>query len=460
MPVLRIQLPNQGEVTHVLSGDRISIGRRPDNVIQILDRSVSAYHAELIAVDGHYRLHDLQSTNLSCVEGEPVTHYHLRGRCRLTFGTVECEFDTASELPCEPKLTAAQLEHEVAFLRAENSELTAKLDTLQRRIDILSSARLVTGRSDQSPGSAAADTFKALTRERDDLRHQNTGLMLELDLVREELARTIHERDAARQQAGSAAGRPTPSAPADDAASTQRLNLTPARCLDRLPPVLRSLRAAIDQFAAAPADPAFRQEAGRCASQFVEQVLQLGDHALVRLAHGVDDLLRDLQTRLDSDTPPALRTLSQAVELLGALLDPALFERGKSLGSARILAIDDDSDLLAAVVATLQLAQIQADACGSAEEALVAIGARQFDLILADVTLPGMDGMAFCARARELPGYRKTPIVFLTISDTIAHRAESSLSGGTDFIAKPFSVFDLALKVQTWVLKQQLGLLG
>jgi DNA-binding response OmpR family regulator len=70
-----------------------------------------------------------------------------------------------------------------------------------------------------------------------------------------------------------------------------------------------------------------------------------------------------------------------------------------------------------------------------------------------------MNGMAFCAKARELPGYRKTPIVFLTIADTLEQRAESSLNGGTDFIGKPFSVFDLALKVQTWVLKQQLGLL-
>ena len=72
MPVLRIKLPNQGEVTHILSGEHISIGRRPDNTIQILDRSVSGHHAELISVNGHYRLHDLQSTNLCFVDGQPV----------------------------------------------------------------------------------------------------------------------------------------------------------------------------------------------------------------------------------------------------------------------------------------------------------------------------------------------------------------------------------------------------
>jgi CheY-like chemotaxis protein len=466
MPVLRIKLPNQGEVTHALSGERVSIGRRPDNTIQILDRSVSAHHAELIAVNGHYRLHDLESTNLSFVDGQPVTDYHLHGRCKVAFGTVECEFDSAADESTEPKLTHAQLEQDAAFLRAENSELIAKLDTLQRRVDILSSARLVTGRTDQAPGPAAADSFKALVRERDDLRHQNTGLMLELDQVREELTQTIRERDEARKRAemlegdkgGLHRGAPSESEPVDDASSTQRLIAAPRRP-ESLSSLLRKLRDAIDRLSADAADTQARDDAGHFATQFVEQVLSLGDHAVVRLAHGVDDLLRDFQTQSAPARPAMLRTLVQATELLGTLIEPPHMERGRALPPAHILALDDDSELLATVVATLQLAQIQTDSCGTAEDALVAVAARKFDLVLADVTLPGMNGMAFCAKARELPGYRKTPIVFLTIADTLEQRAESSLNGGTDFIGKPFSVFDLALKVQTWVLKQQLGLL-
>jgi pSer/pThr/pTyr-binding forkhead associated (FHA) protein len=54
MASLRVNLPNQkGEMTHVLAGARITIGRRPDNTIQIIDKSVSGHHAELIAVKGH-----------------------------------------------------------------------------------------------------------------------------------------------------------------------------------------------------------------------------------------------------------------------------------------------------------------------------------------------------------------------------------------------------------------------
>ena len=43
MPTLRIKLPDAGEAAHILRGDRITVGRRPDNIVQILDRSVSGY---------------------------------------------------------------------------------------------------------------------------------------------------------------------------------------------------------------------------------------------------------------------------------------------------------------------------------------------------------------------------------------------------------------------------------
>jgi len=200
MPTLRIKLPDQSEATHVLVGERITVGRRPDNTIQILDRSVSAYHAELLLVDGHYRLHDLQSTNLSFVEGNPVTDFHLHHNCKVAFGNIECEYDATPSGHGEPehKLTAAQLEKDMAFLRAENQELLNKIDGLQRRIDILSSARLITGKTETGVLSTP-DQVKKLTAERDELRFGNSGLKLELEKLRDELSATIRERDAARQ---------------------------------------------------------------------------------------------------------------------------------------------------------------------------------------------------------------------------------------------------------------------
>src|SRR5882757_6643353 len=112
MPTLRVQTPNKAEAVYVLTGDCVSVGRRPDNTIQILDRSVSAHHAEFLLVDGHYRLHDLQSTNLTSVDGAQVADFHLHNVCRLTFGNVECIFDPAPNvtlLDDDVRLTPAQM---------------------------------------------------------------------------------------------------------------------------------------------------------------------------------------------------------------------------------------------------------------------------------------------------------------------------------------------------------------
>ena len=96
MPCLRVKLPeNLGEMIHVLAGEKITIGRRPENTIQLIDKSVSAHHAELVASNGHYRLHDLGSTNRTTVDGQPVTDYDLRESVSLAFGTVECEIGRA-----------------------------------------------------------------------------------------------------------------------------------------------------------------------------------------------------------------------------------------------------------------------------------------------------------------------------------------------------------------------------
>ena len=198
MPTLRIHFPDKTEVTHEIFGDHVTIGRRPENTIQIIDRSVSAHHAEFIFVDSHYRMHDLKSTNLTFVEGAAVTDYHLLSACKIAFGTIQCEFDPHAN--AQHRLSPSQMEKDAAFLRGENAELQAKIEALERRIDIFNSARLFTGRAEKSPTAASQDALRALMAERDDLRHQNTGLKLELEMLREELAFTTRQRDEARQQ--------------------------------------------------------------------------------------------------------------------------------------------------------------------------------------------------------------------------------------------------------------------
>lgn len=129
MPSLRIPFPENDEpVLVALRGARITIGRTPDNTIQIRDRTVSAHHAEILAEGDGYRLHDLGSTNGMTVDGEAVTDFHLREKCKVTFGSVECEFSPeASE---EAAVDAAH----ALMSRAEGDALVAKNAELEQTI--------------------------------------------------------------------------------------------------------------------------------------------------------------------------------------------------------------------------------------------------------------------------------------------------------------------------------------
>ena len=480
MPSLRIKLPNSDEIRHPLQGARITIGRLPDNTIQIPDRSISGHHAEIVAVNGRYCLHDLDSTNRSFVDGQPVEDFPLEQSCHIVFGNVQCEFDPSAPAPShEAPGSLSALERDTAFLRAENSELRAKVDWLQRRLDILSSARLVTGRTDNTPLSTSSDALRAVTAEREDFRHQAVALKLELENVREESALTSRERDTARQmaeqlqsellklkrseprvaqQSASPVPPPAPSEAAEQSVA-EAIAPPPLPHPEDLIPHWASLRTAVEQVAhdSAISNSGSKLPRPPLSSQNARQ--RSASHPFSRLAASTDELLRRLIEDATPLAPCSLRTLRHAVGLLGKLLEMPYFEEAKALARAKILAIDDDAELLSSLVASLHPAGLELTCCASSEDAIPAVEARNFDLVLLDVNLPGLDGAAFCVRTRELPAYRKTPIIFLTGADTLDTRAAASLSGGSDFVTKPFNVCDLILKVQTWTLRYQLDLL-
>ena len=77
-----------------------------------------------------------------------------------------------------------------------------------------------------------------------------------------------------------------------------------------------------------------------------------------------------------------------------------------------------------------------------------------FELIFLDVEMPNLGGIELCARTRKMPTNRTTPVVMVTAHSDFEIRAQSILSGGTDFIAKPFVSVELAVKALTLLLKE------
>lgn len=101
MPKLTISTSDGNNITHDLEEELITVGRLPDNMIQIDDPSVSSHHAQLTLAGGDYHLKDLNSTNGTRVNGQTTGEAQLQDGDHVRFGKVEAVYH--SEIPAEPR---------------------------------------------------------------------------------------------------------------------------------------------------------------------------------------------------------------------------------------------------------------------------------------------------------------------------------------------------------------------
>jgi predicted component of type VI protein secretion system len=97
MPTLSIQLPGLPPVSHVLKDETITIGRMKGNTIVIEDSSISLMHAKITRKNGDFLLKDLNSTNGTSVNGQPIGEVSLRDQDRVRFAEITCQFVAESE---------------------------------------------------------------------------------------------------------------------------------------------------------------------------------------------------------------------------------------------------------------------------------------------------------------------------------------------------------------------------
>ena len=107
MPTLTIQLPGQPPVFHVLRDETITIGRLKSNTIVIEDNSVSLMHAKITRKDGQFYLKDLNSTNGTIVNGQPIGEVRLRDQDKVRFAEITTQFLADGEVTTTAASAAA-----------------------------------------------------------------------------------------------------------------------------------------------------------------------------------------------------------------------------------------------------------------------------------------------------------------------------------------------------------------
>jgi two-component system phosphate regulon response regulator PhoB len=115
---------------------------------------------------------------------------------------------------------------------------------------------------------------------------------------------------------------------------------------------------------------------------------------------------------------------------------------------ARILAVDDEPDLLELVRVGLTQAGYVVETATSGSDALAALRRAPPDLILLDLMLPDLSGTELCARVRADQRLSAMPIIMLTAKSEEIDRVVGLEVGADDYVTKPFSPRELALRVR------------
>jgi hypothetical protein len=191
MASLTIPFP-EGTRKIVLRGDRITIGRLPDNTIQIRDRTISAYHAELLTDGDHYRLHDKGSTNGIVVGGQRVQDFHLREDCKVNFGGVVCEFSAAEVPESAADGSSIPTRSEMLTIQQNNSDLRGEVAALREQVETMKKAREADGENAQKELLAKQDQLASeIAQLRGTLQERQT----QIERLNSLLAIMTRERD-------------------------------------------------------------------------------------------------------------------------------------------------------------------------------------------------------------------------------------------------------------------------
>ncbi|QJQ94250.1 MULTISPECIES: response regulator transcription factor [Halomonadaceae] len=115
---------------------------------------------------------------------------------------------------------------------------------------------------------------------------------------------------------------------------------------------------------------------------------------------------------------------------------------------ARVLVVDDEPNIVLSLEFLMQQAGFEVVTADDGESALQSVADAMPDLLLLDISLPGISGFEVLERLRAQSAYAELPIIMLTAHGREVEREKGLALGADDYITKPFSTQALVDKVQ------------
>lgn len=123
---------------------------------------------------------------------------------------------------------------------------------------------------------------------------------------------------------------------------------------------------------------------------------------------------------------------------------------------ADILIVDDNLDNIRFLSNFLSQQQYRVRKAINGQVALTAANAATPDLILLDISMPGMNGYEVCQHLKSNPQSQLVPIIFLSAANDALDKARAFQAGGVDYIEKPFQLEEVLIRIQAQLKLQKL----
>lgn len=113
-----------------------------------------------------------------------------------------------------------------------------------------------------------------------------------------------------------------------------------------------------------------------------------------------------------------------------------------------VMAVDDDPEVLATLGRVLKRERFEVELVSSGVEALQRLETARPDLLILDIIMPLMDGIAVCEQLRRNPDFISLPVLFLTAKGSTDDVVRGLDAGADDYVVKPFELTELRARIR------------
>src|SRR5659263_109538 len=126
-------------------------------------------------------------------------------------------------------------------------------------------------------------------------------------------------------------------------------------------------------------------------------------------------------------------------------------KQGECLMRNRILVVDDEPAISELICMNLQITGYDCDSALDSNAALESLSKMQYDLVLLDIMLPGMDGFELIEHINA----RNVPVIYLSAKNAVTDKVRGLRLGAEDYIVKPFDALELLVRVEKVLMRHQ-----